>query len=221
MPPQAFPVFFTSFVVLGLSGVFYAAWRGDKKRNAAMETVARTMGFSYIEKCSDAELGSLAGNMPLFNRGHSRKGKRLLTGRIADRDCHIMDYQYITGGGKSSHTHMQTIVLLDQTGTKLPDFTLSPENVLHRLAEMFGYQDIDFESHPDFSKHYLLRGKDEAAIRQAFTLDVLSLMGATTGWHVEACDGRLAIYREGRFNEPGQTPSYAAEALRVAGAFKT
>jgi hypothetical protein len=218
---SAIPVYFTlgMFVLVGAS--FYVAYISDKKRNAALQTVAMTMGFSYVERCTDGDLAALGGDIPLFNHGHGKKARRLMTGKLADRPCRILDYQYTTGSGKSAHVHMQTVVMLEQAGERLPDFTLSPENVLHRLAGIFGYQDIDFESYPDFSKHYLLRGKDEAAIRKAFGPDVLALMGGTTGWTVESCNGHLVVYREGRFAEPAQIPSYAAEGLRIAGAFKT
>ena len=49
-----------------------------------------------------------------------------------------------------------------------------PESVPY-LAEMgavLGHQDIDFASHPAFSRRYLLRGHDENAVRVLFT-DVL------------------------------------------------
>lgn len=218
---SALPVYFILGTLVFVGGIVYVGYLNDKKRNAALQTVAQTMGFTYVERCSGPELTALGGDIPLFNHGHSRKAKRVMTGKVADRACRILDYQYTTGSGKSAHVHSQTVVMLDQPGGPLPDFTLSPENVLHRLAGIFGYQDIDFESYPDFSKHYLLRGKDEAAIRAVFGPDVLALMGGTTGWTVESCSGRLVIYREGRFTEPAQIPSYAAEGLRIAGTFKT
>lgn len=218
---SAVPFYFV-LATVGIIGVsLWASYVADRRRNGALQTVAQTMGFAYTERCSDTELGSVGGVSHLFNSGHRRIGKRMLTGKLGDRDCRIVDYQYTTGSGKSAHIHRQTVLILDQAGTALPDFTLSPENVFHRLAEIFGYQDLDFDAYPDFSKHYLLRGKDEAAIRKTFTSDILTLLGGTTGWSVESAGGRLMVFREGNFAEPAKIPSYAAEGLRIANALKT
>ena len=214
--------FYFIVATLGIIGVsLWASFVADRRRNGELQTVAQTMGFTYTERCSDAELGSVGGVSHLFNSGHRRMGKRMLTGKLGDRNCRIVDYQYTTGSGKSAHIHRQTVLVLDCEGTPLPDFTLAPENVFHRLAEIFGYQDIDFDAFPDFSKHYLLRGKDEAAIRKAFTSEILTLLGGTTGWSVESAAGRLMVFREGTFAEPAKIPSYAAEGLRIANALKT
>ncbi len=214
--------FYFIIATLGIVGVsLWASFVADKRRNGELQTVAQTMGFGYSERCSDADLAGMGGVSHLFNSGHRRIGKRLLTGRVGDRACRILDYQYTTGSGKSAHVHRQTVLILDTAGAALPDFTLAPENVFHRLAEIFGYQDIDFDAFPDFSKHYLLRGKDEAAIRKAFTSEILTLLGGTTGWSIESAAGQLMVFREGNFAQPAQIPSYAAEGLRIANALRT
>lgn len=82
---------------------------------------------------------------------------------------------------------------------------------------MFGYQDIDFDSHQEFSTQYLLRGKDEDAIRRLFNSEVLGLLGAQPGWSVQATGGQLLVYRSHKTSQPAEIPSFAAEALRIAG----
>jgi len=198
--------------VIGIG--FYFGAVAERKRNAAMQMVAQTMGFQFTETCDGMRLANLAGALPVFDKGHGRKAVRLCEGELAGRKTAILDYRYTTGGGKSSHTHRQTIVLF-------PDFTLDPENVLHRIAGVFGYQDIDFPDYPDFSTHYLLRGSDETAIRAAFNSNVLAFLGGTTGWHVQAQSGSLAVFKEGAWAKPEEIPTHAADALRIAGAFKT
>jgi hypothetical protein len=215
----AFPVVMMGAVLAGVGGIIYAGVLSERKRNAAMQTVAQTMGFAYEEECDPTTLGSLTGALPVFFRGHSRKARRMMRGKLSGRTAALFDYTYTTGGGKSAHTHRQTVLLLPDGGRGLPDFSLSPENFLHRIAEAFGYQDIDFPDFPDFSKHYLLRGPDEEAIRRVFNSQTLSLLGGTTGWHVEARDGRLAVFREGRYTDAAEIPSYASDAVRVAGSF--
>ncbi|MEC9473853.1 MAG: hypothetical protein VX584_04130, partial [Actinomycetota bacterium] len=64
--------------------------------------------------------------------------------------------------------------MLDAEDLQLPTFVIRPENLFHKIGSTFGYQDIDFDAHPTFSKRYLLRGPDEEAIRNTFTDEFLS-----------------------------------------------
>lgn len=216
-PAAVVPFAVMGGVALLVGGIIYARVLSERKRNAAMQMVAHSMGFSFEEACELESLGGLTAGLPVFGKGHSRKARRMMRGRLSGRDAAIFDYCYTTGGGKSAHRHAQTIVLLPDGGRGLPDFSLSPENFMHRIAEAFGYQDIDFPEFPDFSKRYLLRGPDEAAIRRAFTANTLAWLGGTTGWHVQAAGGRLAIFREGRYTDTAEIPGFASEALRLAG----
>jgi hypothetical protein len=193
----------------------------DKKRTADVQQVARKMGFEFSPSCTSEELERVAGGLPVFGRGHSKRAARVMRGTLAGREAAILDYRYATGGGKSSHTYRHTIVVLPDGARFLPDFTLAPEHVLHRIAGAFGFQDIDFPAYLDFSKHYLLRGADEGAIRAAFSSQVLAFLEGKTGWHVQASGGRLAIFREGRYAEPEQFASYAADTLRIAETLET
>ena len=214
---QTFPFVFMGVALALVAGIVIWQIRADRQRTELLRTVAQTMGFSYEETFDADALTQLAGAMPVMNRGHSRKIQRMMRGKLADRDAAIFDYRFTTGGGKSSHTHLQTVVLFPDPVTGLPDFELSPENFLHRVAEAFGYQDLDFPENEEFSKLYLLRGPDEPAIRKLFRSDVLAFLGGAPRWHVQTHGGRLAIFREGKFTQPADMPSYAAEALRIAG----
>lgn len=212
-------IVFGALTVVG--GSIWIAWKADKKRTAAMQLVAQTMGFSLTESCGEEEIAAMCGALPIFDRGHSRQAMRIMRGTLAGRDTLLFDYRYTTGGGKSQHLHRQTMAVFPGAVAGVTDFTLGPENFMHKLGGVFGYQDIDFPDHPDFSKHYLLRGADETAIRDAFTSDVLAFLGGTTGWHIDVAGGTLAVYREGRWVPPEQMPTFAADALRIVGLFKS
>lgn len=205
---------------VGIGGIAYASYLAEKKRTAAMKAVAQTMGFAFYDEREQAAIEALVLGLPLFNVGHSRKAARTLRGKLADQDTAIMDYRYTTGSGKNSQTHRLTVVVFPEGAKGLPDFRLSPESVLHGLAEIFGAQDIDFEQNEEFSKRYLLKGQDEAAIRKAFTLDVLAWFGGAPGWCVQTAAGRLLAHRGEKYVEPAEIPAFAADALRIAGLFR-
>ncbi|MFI5206450.1 MAG: hypothetical protein ACHQX4_00395 [Gemmatimonadales bacterium] len=208
-------------VGVGIAGTAYASYLAEKKRNAAMRAVAQAMGFAYEEQANRRPLDITGFDLPLFGIGHSRKAARILRGKLADRDTAIIDYRYTTGSGKSAHTHRQTVVVFTDGAKGLPEFQLSPEGLLHGLAEVFGAQDIDFEQNEEFSKRYLLKGPDEAAIRRAFTIDALAWFAAAPGWRVQTRGGRLLAFRGDKLVDPAEVPAFAAETLRIVGLFRT
>lgn len=195
-------------------GIIYAVYAAQKRRTEALRMACRMMGFRFEETSEPDELDAF----PLHNHGRSRKLINVLRGELGGRPATIGDYSYYVNSGKSGHRVSQTVVLFTTAMSGLPDFDLSPENVLHKLASVFGYQDIDFDTNEEFSKQYLLRGPDEDAIRRAFTPDALMLLAGQPGWTVQAAGGRLLVYRSAKNADPAQLPSFAADALRMAGA---
>lgn len=186
----------------------------EAQRTVAMRVSAQAMGFTFAEQVPEPPGASL----PLFQCGHGRRTRNVMSGTTAGRPVHVLDYAYVTGGGKSQHVWQQTVALFEGV-QGLPEFELAPENILHKIGELFGYQDIDFDAAPEFSRHYLLRGPNEPAIRAAFSADALALLGQEPGWSVQARDGWLAVYRHGRRCPPTDVPALLADCLRVAGAF--
>ena len=168
--------------------------RIERIRRAALKEKAMTLGFSYTPKAGVSEIIS-AQEFHLFNIGHNRKIKNMMQRTSDGMETRIYDYQYTTGGGQSSHTHIQTIFQFQSERLRLPSFILRPENVFHKIGQSFGYQDIDFESFPEFSDRYLLRGNDEALIRKLFNQEVITFFKSEKGIVVEGNNHVLIAYR--------------------------
>ena len=202
-------------ILAAVGAAVYFSWRYEKQRTAALSDVALRMGLRFVER-DDAVL---VPGFPLFERGHSRKAKNVMMGTRAGRQVTLFDYWYTTGGGKSSQTHSMSIALFEGLPA-LPSFDMAPENFLTRIANAFGWQDIDFAANPEFSSAYLLRSPDEAAVRSAFGSDVLNFFAAARQWSVHAHGGRLAVTRAlERRCKPEEIASYLDECARVAGVF--
>jgi len=92
---------------------------------------------------------------------------------------------------------------------------LRPEGLMHKIGSLFGYQDIDFDSHPNFSKHYLLRGSDEEAIRELFDDDLLSFFETQEKVCVEADGHDLIIYRQRKRIEPDTVQEFLREGFGI------
>lgn len=197
---------------LGAVGLIVTLVRAERKRAEAMAYATQAIGFRYAAE-GELELLRATADLPLFNRGRGHKVRNLAKGRLHEAEVALFDYQYTVGGGKNSRTFRQTVALFPVRG--LPDFVVAPENVLHRIGGLFGYQDIDFEHSPEFSRRYLLRGADETAIRAAFGSDRLAFFGGEPGWTVEARGGHIGVYRSDKRCKPDELHSFLMNAERV------
>jgi hypothetical protein len=207
--------------LLGISLVLFAAFlvfftsRRERERTEALRRVAETAGLSF-EPTADLDAVRALGDVQLFDRGHSRRVMNLMTGRFAGRQLTVFDYRYTTGGGKNQHTTTQTVVMLPSAKPSLPDLQMAPENPLYKVAEMFGYQDIDIDSSPEFSRRYVVKGADEAAIRAALYPSATSYFAEHEGWTVEARSGTIAIYRASSRPKPDDFRMFMEEACTAA-----
>ena len=194
----------------------YLAYLSERKRTAALADVALRLGFSFEAKISNEEAATL-GSFHLFKVGRSRKGKNLMRGKSDGADAIVLDYQYTVGGGKSSHTYSQTVVIYPGSAgaAALPDFTLGPEHWWDKVGEIFGHRDINFESSEEFSKHYLLKGPDEAALRTLFGAEPLGYFAQHQGWSVEAAGGSLVVYHTGQRAKPLEMQPFLADTAAV------
>jgi hypothetical protein len=209
------PILITGLAVVGVGVGFYVAYLGEKKRTAALFDVALRMGLTFEAKVSDEEAATL-GSFHLFQRGHARKGKNLMRGKAGGAEVVVLDYQYTTGGGKNSQTFRQTVAIFPGVATAgRPDFTLGPEHWWSKIGALFGQKDINFEASEGFSKHYLLKGPDEAAIRALFGAEALGFFAQHQGWSVESAAGALAVYRGNKRCRPEEFQPFLAETAAV------
>jgi hypothetical protein len=193
--------------------------RMQKKRAEAMARIAAELKLAFTPEGDETVLAEHAA-FHLFLQGRSRKIRNLLRGAIRDSNIAIFDYRYTTGGGKHQHTWSQTVISFQLQGRNLPAFTMRPENVFHKLGSMMGYQDIDFEINPVFSKKYLLRGPDDASIRSVFTNRVLMFFEAEPGLCVEGDGRRLIVFRHSVLAKPEVLRESVEKAIQIAGLFQ-
>ena len=140
-------------------------------------------------------------------------------------DVAIFGYEYTVNPGaqhqrQHAHTFRQNVIYFRSPTLNLPQFALRPENLFDKIGDVFGGQDIDFESHPKFSKSYSLRGSDEQKVRETFTDEVLFFFENQTGISTEGGGDQLIFYRAGRRIDPDQVSSFKQEGFRVFELFK-
>ncbi|MCK5664257.1 MAG: hypothetical protein KAI17_12270, partial [Thiotrichaceae bacterium] len=110
--------------------------------------------------------------------------------------------------GKHSSSYSQTVLSIEVSKLTFPEFTLAPENVLHKIMQFMGGQDIDFESFPVFSKKYLLVSSEEAKIRELFTPEMIKYFEANQGLHIECQGNILILYKQKKRSDPSEIKAF-------------
>ncbi|MBL8814788.1 MAG: hypothetical protein JNL58_02070 [Planctomyces sp.] len=186
----------------------------NSKRSQKLEALANQLGFQYFSNHPPEQVNQL-NTFELMTRGRARLFSNSLTRENDGVQVAIFDYRYTTGSGKNSHTHHQTVVSMRSEDLRLPFFTMSPENVMHRIASAFGYQDINFAEAPVFSKMFLLRGSEEASIREFMNVERLHRLEAFRGIHLEARGDRFLCWYTGGRRKPEEVEKLLQTAFEI------
>lgn len=217
IPEFVFPI----LVIIGfLVAAGIAIWIGmiyEKKRTEKIATVAEELGLLFSAEQNSALLNKLQ-IFAMFNKGRGRKMKNVMTAETESTSLAIFEYQYTTGSGKNSKTHQFTMAAMETPTLQLPQFTTRPEGFLDRIGSAMGFQDIDFDEHPEFSHAFVLQGENESAIREFFDTRMLDLFARNKGVHVDAHGSMLTYRKKGR-QKPESIPDFMAEAYEFLNAF--
>lgn len=211
-----FPLFIFGAVIIMIIGGIAWAHFAEKKRKEALGVAADEFGLSFLPD-GDGALESRLGSFSLFGQGRKRKLTNLIKGDTDEVEIALFDYQYTTGSGKHQHTHKQSVAALHSTELQCPHFTMRPEGMFDKIGSAIGFQDIDFDSHPEFSKMFVLKG-EEAQVRSFFVPSVLEFFEQHKGISVEARPGALIFYRSGKRVKPEQLKDLLSDAYQVFGA---
>jgi hypothetical protein len=191
--------------------------RSERNRAEALSRQARVLGLDYEKKSAELVTSEFA-VLPLFDKGHAKKATNVMRGKSA-LPYLFLDYSYITGGGQTSRRHRQSVVAFDLGERDFPDFELRPGRLHHKIASVFGWQSIDFDNRPDFSRKYLLRGADEKTVRGFFNSYRLQFFEKNTAWAVECGDRWMLVYRERRRCKPEELPEFLESTRNVVDVF--
>lgn len=224
--PGFIPFVVIAVIILLVVAGAIVARRYEIKRLAALQHAADRLGWRF-EPTGEWILSSPFADFPLLTAGGKDHACGTATAVISSADGHLVvfEYCYTTGAGKSRSTHRQTVAAVRIDGDRrrrsirpngLPRFRLCPEDAFHRLAQVFGYQDIDFDDWPEFSRRWLLRGEDESAIRAFFDGRRIEALQNESPVTIEAGGEWVLIYRFRTREKPERIAEFIEHAERVA-----
>ena len=202
------------FAVVGIGVLaFYMEMttQATKQHSESMQTMARSLDLKFDPEGHEDLHASLK-RFHLATLGPYSTMTNLMYGQRDGTDIAIFEYSFPRG---KNNTVRQTVIWMQRRGTRMTEFALRPEGVWNQLGGWSGHGDINFTSHPDFSRDYLLRGDDEAAIRELFTDEVLNFYETHPELITEGEGNKLLLYREAVVVNPENLRTFLDEALTV------
>lgn len=199
-------------VVVAIVVATVLAQRAEQQRTEAWQRFAEQPGMQFLGE----PLGWLPrfAAMELFRQGRKHRLWNAVAVDAGDTRILVADFRFLTGHGKSTTTHQQTICSLESTHFQAPHCWLRPE--LKWFDNWFGGQDIDFDEDPAFSAAFMLKGADESAIRALFQPAVRQWFLERKGERlVFEANGHQLVFHTGRCCEPTQTPQLMDQALQI------
>lgn len=206
-------IIFVLFIGLAVFLIIYNN-KKEKERTQAMQATAAQLGWQFAPVAPWNMIPWLD-RFALFSQGHSKQIKNFMYGEAEGVKAAVFDYVYVVGSGKNRTTYFQSVVYLEPQDVTLPVFSLRPEGLIQKMLSAFGYQDIDFGQRPEFSRQYILRGQDEAAIRTAFGDRLLDFYEGYPGTCTDAGGSQLFVFRSGYRFQPQEVQSFVGLALQI------
>jgi len=145
-------------IVLGILGHLSA-----KKRREAMAGLAARLGLHFSPH-KDRGLARQYNFLDKLRSGSNRYAFNTLSGTYQDHEVTAFDYHYETHstnskGHRQTHHHYFSFFLLTLPAS-FPELVIAREGFFSKVAQAFGYDDIDFESH-EFSRKFCVRCRDK------------------------------------------------------------
>lgn len=211
--------------VYGLAALAAAALLGiwafrkalSRKRMQELANVATEMSFMF-----DGETRTPYLQTALFGKGHSHKFENVMTGDRAGLIVRLFDYSFVVSGGKSQQTYTQTVANFSKEGVSLPYFEMRPANVLDKVWDVVTHKNIHFETDPEFTRRYVLRGALPDKVREFFAPSLVSfanILDMHEKWHIEGVGSTLVIYRADKKTAPEQMRTFLEQTSQIATTF--
>jgi len=155
------PLFAVLVVGIILVGVIYT-FIAERKRRAALFELATRLNLNFDAGEDDGIPGQF-GFLKQLDQGDNRYATNVISGTYRQNKVLAFDYHYETytndKNGRQTHHHWFSFFILT-VPVLFPDLTIRRENFFTKVAEVFGYQDIKFES-AEFSKTFCVRSPDK------------------------------------------------------------
>ena len=149
------------FILVAILGIYGQIQL--RKRQEGLAALAARLGLEFNPD-ADYEIPDQFGFLKQFNQGENRYAQNIISGLYQQNPVLAFDYHYETishdDKGREEHHHHWFSFFILTIPAVFPDLTIRREGFFTKIAEVFGYQDIKFES-AEFSRTFCVRSPDK------------------------------------------------------------
>lgn len=166
-----------------------------KKRREELAALALRLGLNYRAN-KDFNMSNRFEFLDALDRGSNRYAYNILSGVYQGREVLLFDYHYEThstdskGRRQTQHHHFSFFILL--LPQCFPELSITREGFLSKIAQAFGYDDIDLES-AEFSRAFCVRSKDKKFAYDVCNGQMMEYLLANRDLSIEIEDRALAL----------------------------
>ena len=166
-----------------------------KKRREELATLSLRLGLSYRAE-KDYEMTDRFEFLDALARGSNRYAYNILAGTYQAHEVLVFDYHYEThstdskGRRQTHHHHFSFFILM--LPQSFPELLITREGFLSKIAQAFGYDDLDLES-AEFSRTFCVRSKDKKFAYDVCNGPMMEYLLANRDLSIEIEDRALAL----------------------------
>jgi hypothetical protein len=148
------------------SVVAILAWcshMANVKRREEMADIATRLALRFRPE-KDRNLATSYKFLDKLRQGSNRYAYNIMSGTYREHPVLMFDYHYETrssngkGNSTTHHHYFSCFILI--LGRAFPELKIGPEGFFSKIAQAFGFDDINFESH-EFSRQFCVRSSDK------------------------------------------------------------
>jgi hypothetical protein len=182
-------------VVAGLmvAGIIYGFIQARQRREALLE-LAQRLNLVF-DPGTDRAMAQRFSFLKQLAQGSNRYATNVLSGNFQQNEILAFDYHYETythdkNGTHTEHHWFSFFILM--LPASFPELTIRREGFFTKIAEVFGYQDINFES-AEFSQTFNVRSPDKKFAYDICNAQMMEYLLANRDLSIEIENDALAL----------------------------
>lgn len=190
MPIVIFILVATVIIAFAIMGA-----RAARKRREELAALAARLGLSY-RATEDYGMPDRFEFLDALAHGSNRYAYNILSGTHQGHEVLVFDYHYEThstdskGRRQTHHHHFSFFILV--LPQSFPELRITREGFFSKIAQAFGYDDIDLES-AEFSRAFCVRSKDKKFAYDVCHAQMMEYLLANRDLSIEIEDRALAL----------------------------
>lgn len=207
-----FGIVFTVVFVIVIIAIVRGAGK-NRERQAALVRWAAERGYELRPEPDRSMTDRFPDFQALKQGDQNRYALNVMTGRWHDRPLTAFDYHYETTSrdskGNTSTTSWYFSAVILESAVPLKPLLIRPESVFDRLAGVFGFDDIDFES-AEFSRRFCVRSKDRRWAYDVLHNQTIEFLLRSRRCAIEFARHHVILWDSPRFTQPDEFLQVAA-----------